>query len=257
MAPKVKRCLSYFVLVSLILCFNAAALVLDWDSVKWQPDSTSQYFDIDPTNPGNDILITLTGSLSRLSQNFPQDNKNITGGINPAQESLELRAAFNDVNNYITVTIDFLYSKGVSDVSFSLFDVDIDSKNNNRTIVDQIYDIKARFGDSDYIPAKITTSSNNRLDGQGLAQTVTGTRETDPTSGDANVGIQFNGTPINQITFSWRPASSIPGGNVNNQIAISDVSFTPVPEVKSALCFSIICFIFGLFRTVRFCLNKR
>lgn len=52
--------------LSLFLTVLAArAVVLNWSNVTWPAGSTSQSYDIDPTNPGNDITISGRAACQR------------------------------------------------------------------------------------------------------------------------------------------------------------------------------------------------
>ncbi|MCD6051601.1 MAG: hypothetical protein K0Q55_3010, partial [Verrucomicrobia bacterium] len=70
-----------------LLPAQAQAVVLDWDLVNWSSGSLSQSYDIDASNPGNDITITISGDTGYLAQNV-NDVTNLTGGTSPAQEAL-------------------------------------------------------------------------------------------------------------------------------------------------------------------------
>ncbi len=63
---------------------HAATLTLDWNLVTWAPGQLSQSFDIDPSNPGNDITITVSGNTNRISSPIIADTR-ITGGVSASR----------------------------------------------------------------------------------------------------------------------------------------------------------------------------
>ena len=228
-----------------LLSATARAVVLDWDSVTWGNGTLSNSYDIDPTSAGNDVTLTASGNTDRLEPALvtpnpatPAITTALQGGLSPAQRSLEIAVDLSKQNQFITITVDFsaLYAKGVTDVSFTIFDVDFsnDSANSNQ-FQDQLRAISALSIDGvTTIAPTITNSSANTRTGTGVSQVVTGTSTAVDTSGTGNVTISFGTNAIKSFTFTYGSGS----GTINNptyqHIGIHDISFRPVPEINPA-----------------------
>ena len=144
----------------------------------------------------------------------------------------------------ITVTVTFspLYTMGVEGVSFTLFDIDFEEKE------DLIVSISALGTDGNTYAAAITdTGSAVSVTGVGLAQRihgVTDSPDTGASSSNGNATIGFGPTTaIRSFTFTF---DSTPGGPKLQKIAISDISFTPVPEVNPTLAAAALCLAGGI-----------
>lgn len=223
------------------------AVVLDWDSVTWTPGTLANSFDIDPAKAGNDITVTVTGNTGQLQPEavspYPQTpaiTTNFQGGLGTAQNTLSIAVNFTNQSQSVTITIDFsaLYSLGVQNVSFTLFDFDFDSGGSSN-YQDQLSAITALSIDGTTLVAPtITTSSANTLGGtSGLTQVVTGTSsvaDTGPASGNGNVTITFGTTAIKSFTFTYGSGSSTVLDPTYQHVGIHDITFTPVPEINPA-----------------------
>ncbi|MDP9098697.1 MAG: hypothetical protein M3N48_06840 [Verrucomicrobiota bacterium] len=201
---------------------------------------TSNSYDVDPAKAGNDITVSITGDTGQFAprggSTIPAIMNIVEGGLSPAQNALVLHLDLANQSQAITVTVDFsaLYTEGVANVSFPLFDVDFGSS----AFQDQIRSIQALSIDgSTLIAPTITTSANNTLTGAGLGQVVTGitnTSDTGVTSGDANVTISFGANAIKSFTFLYGRGSTAPADPTTQGIALHDITFTPVPEPNPA-----------------------
>lgn len=246
----------------LVVCFLAAAALLggatptpaaliDWDTLTWAPGSLSNSYDLDPS-PGNDVTITMTGNTGTLTNDAntgvmtPAITMSLTGGLSPVQNSLQLAADLK-TNSKITITVDFSpqFVKGVAYVSFSLFDIDLDSNNDK---IKTIYGIAL---DGSHVAAKITNvGSAVSLTGSGLSQVLTGLADapnSGPGSSNGNATISFGATPIVGFTFIY---ANTAGGPKYQEIAISDIFFLPIPEINPAALVVVLCGLAGL--TARF-----
>jgi len=226
---------------------------LDWDAVNWTPGSLNNAYDIDPATPGNDVTVAVTGNTAQFqtaivgsNPQTPAITNSHDGGLNPAQKTLTLAVNFTSRSEAITIKVDFsaLYTLGVQNVSFVIFDVDFsNNSDNNSTFRDQLRSISALSIDGiTQIAPTITVSANNPLSGSGLAQVVNGTRSTVDTgtgSGAANVPINFGSG----------------SGTVSNptyqHIGLHDISFKPVPEINPMLASMFACLAGGVLAWLR------
>jgi hypothetical protein len=234
-------------LIAPFLVATANAVILDWNTVSWTAGSLSNSYDVDPSKAGNDITVTVSGNTAQLQQELASGNPmtpaitpDFQGGLANPTNTLCLAVNFANQSQAVTVTVNFsaLYTAGVQNVSFTLFDVDYSNVTNN-TYQDLLTAIKATSIDgTTMIAPTITTSSNNTLAGTGLSQNVTGmisTADTGPGSGNGNVTISFGANAIKLFTFTY--GSGGPSGVTDptyQHVGIDGISFTPIPEVNPA-----------------------
>ncbi len=223
-----------------LLGTTARAVVLDWDTTTWTAGSLNNSYDIDPSKPGNDITVALTGNTGQFAPKsgftIPAALNIIEGGLNPVEKSLVLHVDLANQAQSITTTVSFssLYTQGVNNVTFTLFDVDFSSGN----FTDQIRSITALSIDGvTLIAPTITTSIDNTLTGTGLNQVVNGiatNADTGATSGNGNVTISFGTNAIKSFTFTYGTGATAPADPTTQGIALYDISFTPIPEINPA-----------------------
>jgi len=236
------------------LCATSSALTLSWGSEPWAAGSLQNSFDIDPANPGNDVTVTVTGNTGQLQPELTPPNSmtpvvaaSFQGGAGAPQNSLCIAANFANQTQSITVTVDFSaqYAQGVTNVSFTIFDVDFGNSGGS-TYQDQLRSIMAVGIDGSLIAPTITTSVNNTLSGTGLNQIVNGITSTPDTgagSGNANVTISFGTAKIKSFTFTYGSGSGTVADPTYQHIGMSDVVFTPVPEMNPAFGTSFSCIV--------------
>ena len=224
-----------------LLATAVQAITLDWDSVTWTPGSLSNSYNIDPANAGNDITVSITGDTGQFApkggSTIPAIMNIIEGGLSPVQNALVLHLDLANQSQAVTVSVSFsaLYTAGVTNVSFTLFDVDFSSG----AFQDQIRSISALSIDGVTLVAPtITVSSANSLNGtSGLGSVVTGqlgNTDTGATSGNGNVTISFGANAIQSFTFVYGSGSTAPANPTTQGIALHDIAFTPVPEMNPA-----------------------
>lgn len=222
-----------------LACGSLQAVTLDWDSVNWPdpfPRDLDQSFDIDPSNPGNDIRIQLSNSGTWANYNgtgspTPDDTTDITGGL-AGQESLLLSMDNTTDSQGITVTITFLYAGGVDDIFYTIFDVDDGDAAN---FIDQITNFQVNGASSTNV--FIDGSVDNDVFNNGTSTaSVSGNAWASDTSSDGNADISYGNTSeIYSISFFYRNDPALGGDPVRQGIAISDITYTVVPEPSTWL----------------------
>lgn len=233
----------------------ARALVLDWDSVTWAPGSLINSYDLNGDTV-NDITVKITSQQANIwavdptsGEQSPVVNQSLTGGLSPAQNSLMLAANLKTQSD-ATVQITFtggngaLNTPGATNVSFTIFDIDITT---NSDIISNIYGVAP---DGTHVAATITNIGPTvTLTGTGLGQTLTGNAAAPNNSGNGNATISFGSTLIYDVFFTWSNTSGAPR---YQDIAIGDISFTPVPEINPAVTSVVSCvFAVGLTAMLR------
>ncbi|TXT20760.1 MAG: hypothetical protein FD138_4158 [Planctomycetota bacterium] len=131
--------------------------VLDWDTVDWTSGSLSQSFSVG----GGTVSFSITGDTGDFFSGSPDDDTTNSGGLSPVQESVLFDMDFESQTTIgdeaVTVTIGFTHPGGVSNVSFTIFDVDLSSW------TDQII-VTANNG-ATINPSSVTVGSTVTFDG--------------------------------------------------------------------------------------------
>ena len=240
------RRLFFSTLLLPLLASGVQAITLDWDTVSWTAGNLSHSYDVDAAYAGNDITVTVTGNTALLQQELASGNPmtpaitpDFQGGLGTTQNTLCLAVNFTDKSQAVTVTVDFsaLYTAGVKNVSFTLFDIDFSAASGNN-YQDQLRSIVATSIDgTTQVAPTITTSANNTLSGSGITQVVDGTISTADLgagSGNGNVTISFGATAIKSFTFTYGSGSGTVADPTYQHVCIHDISFSPVPEINPA-----------------------
>ena len=228
---KFNKATTWFALSYLILCvFTNFVLAdvttqLDWDSVTWSPNgSLSQTYPIGSGNVSitfNGPTDTPAGDNGALVNSSPLITTDLTGGLGPVQNALEINVDYVPPSSQqIPVVIDFTHPGGVSNVSFTVFDVDLGGW------VDVVQVTATSDGVSFFNPTTITASSGNSSDG---VNTVTGTSGVTETSGNGNATFTFAQTGITQVRILYSNQTT-----AFQWIALHDINFT-YPEADLAI----------------------
>lgn len=238
------RRFSLSLLLGALFATTGHAIVVDWDARTWTPGTLSNSYDVDPGQAGNDITVTVSGNTGQLQPELvapnpqtPAITTNFQGGLATAQNTLCIAVNFTNQAQSVTVTVDFsaLYTLGVQNASFQLFDFDFASASGNN-YQDKLSGITALSIDGVTLVAPtITTSSANTGTGTGLTQIVTGlasVADTGATSGNGNVTISFGTTAIRSFTFTYGSGSGTVSDPTYQHVGIHDITFTPVPEIN-------------------------
>lgn len=218
---------------------TANALVLDWDTVAWNPGSLINSYDLNG-DAVNDFTARITSQQANIwavdpatGTQTPAVNQSLTGGLSPVQNSLNLAANLKTQSD-VTIQLSFTGAlAGANNVSFSLFDIDVTT---NSDIISGIYGVAY---DGTHIAATITNlGSAVSLTGTGLNQVLTGNAASADNSSDGNVTISFGSTIITDVFFTF---SNTAGAPRFQNIGIGDISFTPVPEMNPAMVAAASC----------------
>ncbi len=223
------------------------AIVLDWSTLTWTPGSLTNSYNLDSSNPGNDVTITVSGNTSALgndgltAQPTPDISTFKSGGTSPADASLAFLVDYATASQGITVTISFNYANGVSVDSLSIFDIDNGNSVSGGlfTYQDQIRKI---FGttvsgaivaaDSFSTGAMVTVSNPLTTN-----MTFQGTATVADTSADGNATFGFASNNIKSISFIYGDGPLAQSNPAAQAVSLFDIQYTakPVPEVGVGL----------------------
>ncbi len=204
--------------VMLLLSLNTQADVttqLNWDVLTWPAGSTNQTFTIG----SGDVSISLNvptdtppGDISGLANGSPFITDDLTGGLSPVQDSLEINVDYPATSiQQIPIIIDFTHPGGVRDVSFSIFDLDLGSW------VDVVEVTATIDGINFFNPNTIVDNAANSSDG---VNTVTGTSGS-VSSSNGTATFTFANSGITQIRIIYRNQTT-----AFQWIALHDINFT-------------------------------
>jgi hypothetical protein len=217
----------------------AHALVLDWDTATWTGGSLNNSYDL-TGDAVNDITVTITSQNPGIFTNDPATgvqtpalNQSLTGGLSPVENSLMIAANLH-TNSNLTVQLSFAGQYGLAtNVSFTIFDIDITT---NSDIISNIYGVAA---DGTLVAATITNlGSTITPSGSVLTQKLTGNAASANNSGNGNATISFGGVAITDVFFTFGNNAGAP---FYQDIALGDISFTPVPEINPAVASTMSC----------------
>ena len=226
------------------LCGTASAVLVDWSALNWPAGSLSNSYDVDPASAGNDVTATISGDTGQLQPSLVSPNpqtpaitRAFDGGLGTSPLTLELALNLTNNTQSVTFTLDFsaLYLAGVSNVSFTLFDIDANNISGS-TYQDVIRSIYATSILGTQIAPTITNvGANVSLTGTGLNQVLTGqvsTVDLGAGSGAGNATISFNTTTIRSITFMYG-SSTMFADPTYQHIGIYNIDYSVVPEPSS------------------------
>lgn len=235
------------ILATLFIAFitglnTAPATLVDWSALAWSPGTLSNSYDVEPTNPGNDVTFTVSGDTAQLQTSLAAPNPQtpaitgaLQGGFSPAHVNLELAVNLTNNAQAVTVMINFsnAYANGVAYVSFKIFDIDFANSSGN-TYQDVIRSITATSTTGATLAPTITVNPNVTLTGAGTSQVLTGNTSTIDTgvgSGAANATITFDTTNIRTVTFTYGSSNAFADPTYQH-IGLDNLYFEIVPEIN-------------------------
>ena len=205
------------------------ATQLDWDTVTWPSGSLSQTYTIgsgDVSVRFNQPTDTPPGDTTAFISTTPIIDQTATGGLSAQEDTLFIRIDYGVSSiNQVPIVIDFTHPGGVSNVSFTLFDLDADAW------VDEV-EVTATDGTNTFNPSSVadSTSNDNVFDG---TNTVTGINNTDHATDDGNATFTFNQSGITQVTILYRNAVGVTNPAIQ-RVYLHDIDFT-YPESDLAI----------------------
>jgi uncharacterized repeat protein (TIGR01451 family) len=211
-----KQWVTLAILILLSLSSEADVVTqLNWDVLTWPAGSTSQTYTIgsgDVSISLNGPTDTSPGDIAGLANGSPFITNDLTGGLSPVQDSLEINVDYSvSSSQQIPIVIDFTHPGGVRDVSFSIFDLDLGSW------IDVVEVTATSDGINFFNPTAIADSAANSSDG---VNTVTGTSGS-VSSSNGTATFTFANSGITQIRIIYRNQTT-----AFQWIALHDINFT-------------------------------
>ena len=246
------RCWFFFMgVVFLPASLHSAIITLDWNLVTWTPGNLSQSFDIDPSNPGNDVTITVSGDISRIAQPISGTTL-ITGGVSPTNKTLQFVTDYTTNLESIVVKIDFNYFDGVSGLSYILHDID----GNQADWHEEVRGLFATSGGPNFAPTQIaalnaTPTFQSTI--AGLSSRLTGTGLADDNTNTGSVSIAFDNQVATSTSFRFGASTVGTFDPIPSGISLGTLTYTnsPVPEPTSAMLLLSALSLAGLRRRVK------
>jgi hypothetical protein len=219
------------VLIALFCGVSAAsAVTLNWSTVTWTAGSLSNSYDVDPSNPGNDITITVSGNTSSLGGTSPSIGANLGG---TGRASWQLAPTFTLASQTLTVTIAFNYAQGVYVQNLNILSVD------SSLFIDKVTTIQGRTATGQTVNAvAVVGSSRNSVTGNSSSGwTVTGTGNAG-NGATGNVSVSFGNFRVTQISFTFANSGTL---SLGQKIGLDNISWSLTPEVRPGIAASILC----------------
>ncbi len=224
------RLFSSFLIVLFCRVSVGCAVTLDWSTVTWTAGSLSNSYDVDPSNPGNDITITVSGNTSSLGGTSPSIAGNLGG---TGRASLQLAPTFTLASQSITVSIAFNYTQGVYVQNLNILSVD------SNLFKDKITNIQGITATGQTVNgvAVVGSSRNSVTGNSSTGWTVTGTGNAG-TGATGNVSVSFGNFRVTQISFTYSNAGTL---SLAQKIGLDNISWSLTPEVRPGIAASILC----------------
>jgi hypothetical protein len=219
-------------LIAFFCVSTGSAATLNWSSVTWTAGSLSNGYNIDSSNPGNDITITFSGSTGGLGTTSPSIAGNLGG---TGASSLQATPVLSSHSQNLTVTIAFNYSQGVYVQNLNILSIDSSLSG----VKDQITSIQGKTATGQTVNAvAVVGSSNNSVTGNSsTGWTVTGTGSAG-TGSTGNVSVSFGNFRVTQISFNFSNAGTL---NTSQLFGLANISYSLTPEVRPGIAASLLC----------------
>lgn len=204
---------------------SSHADTLDWNSVNWSNEDLTESFNVG----GTTISFVISGDTGGIENNSPNDTTQINGSSS-TEQTLFLNTNHGNRNDDITITITF--SQPVTNISFTIYDIDADSS----SYVDQIRNVYGSDGVNTYAFSATGSSGNSVASSGTTSLTVTGTSSINDDSDNGNATFSYTGAAVTTISFTYGNNTDTslgdrPPGNPGNQwIGLGDITYTVVPE---------------------------
>lgn len=211
------------VLALLVAPVLAAPSTFSWATYSWTtPGALSQPY-TGVGSPTRDITFTFSGDTGFFEEDRPETNAIITGGFTP-QNNLFWSVNFDNTSRSVLLTITF--NDYVTDVSFTVMDVDINFNPGNPSLVDSQDEIvvTGNHAINGSVTPTLTATNPACVSISGNVATAQCNINNDQSGG--NVLVVFN-QAITSVTILYREGPLSPTNPEGHGIALHDINFTP------------------------------
>jgi hypothetical protein len=233
------KLLSSLVIVVFCGIAGAPAVTLDWSTVTWTAGSLSNSYDVDPSNPGNDITIAMSGNTSQFNSGSPSIGTGLGG---TGKSSLQLAPTFANTSQSITVTISFNYTQGVYLQNLNILSVD--SGNNILTgYTDKITNIVGVTATGQSVnAAAVAGGSSVTVSGNATSGwTATGNSTVPGSSANGNVSVSFGNFRVKQVSFTFSNSGFGLLGLESQLVGLDNINYALTPEVQPGIIGAVLC----------------
>lgn len=207
------------------------------------PTGITSYFNNSSAAQPSPAVGTYSGSTTTYTDG------GTTAANGTASSALQIIANFDNAGALIAnagISVTVFFSKPVSGLMFSFWDVDNGTVANNGPYNDFISNISAitvaspgnpatTIRPTSLAPGGTNTSANGTTSGS-----FTGSANNAQTSAGGNAMVNFGTNQITQFTFTYGDSLAAGSAHSNLQIiALSDLTFTTVPEPSTWACFAV------------------
>lgn len=204
---------------------GGSSLRHDWDVNTWPGGSLSNSY----TTSGETLSVAITGDTGFFlpdTASAPLTTNFDTGGLSPAEDSLELYVDHPFSSNTITVTADIGVSGiGVEELQFSMFDVDLAAAGFQDEVT-----VTGSINGTPVTPTLVGSVANSVS-----GNVATGTTDADSATADGTVLVTFS-SPIDQFVISYTNGPSAPADPSQQAISIHDIFTCPrlLPDISAS-----------------------
>ena len=211
---------------------------IDFGTGQWRWESA---YDVDPTNPGNDITIAMSGNTGNFNSGSPSIGTGLGG---TGKSSLQLAPTFSSTSQSITVTISFNYAQGVYVQNLNILSVDAGTNLVLLTgYTDKITNIVGVTATGQSVnAAAVAGGSSVTVSGNSASGwTATGNSTVPGTSANGNVSVSFGNFRVTQISFTLSNAGNMALLLGSQQIGLDNISYSLTPEIQPGIIGAVLC----------------
>lgn len=213
----------FILFIGVVVPVFAAPSTFSWATYSWAtPGALTQTY-TGVGSPTRDITFTFSGDTGFLETDRPETNEIITGGLGD-QDNLFWSVNFDNTSRSVLLTITF--NDYVTDVSFTVMDVDINYNLDDPNVVDSQDEIVVTGIHAINGPVIPTLTATDPDYVSVVDNTATALDNVDNDQDNGNVLVEF-GEAITSVTILYREGPLSPEDPGGHGIALHNIDFTP------------------------------
>jgi len=204
------------------LSCSAGSDVHDWDTNAWASAALTQNY----TGGSLDLNFQITGDTgffqSTAGVQTPVTNQASTGGLVPAEDSVDVFVNYTSNTQSIDVAFDIGVSgTGANGLQFTIFDID---RTNNTNFIEQIIAIGYLNGTAVF--PILTSGVSNSVSGA----TATGSAPANDNTADGNLVVTFTQS-VDRVVFNYGNAPGTRSNPSQQGLGLHDITYCLPPSV--------------------------